>query len=176
MLVRNGVRVLNAAVAHGACALVECPAWRGEGSPVAIIGREKHVCMLSFEPLEAFASATGAHPVLFDQCRTGLEAQKATLLLCTPNVLSLARKFFGDLRCDHSHHRTHLHNTSGLEQYTEDMCWRLAQVLAMGQNGIALSNASPTDEMEQEERLPQQSAGDSLGAEGVRSAGGATGR
>ena len=53
-LVGNGVLVLRAAAAHGAACVVESPAWRGKGSPAALVGRETHASMLSYPPLSTW--------------------------------------------------------------------------------------------------------------------------
>ena len=48
-LVDNGLKVM--AAARRQCpprrCLLECPVWRGEGSPTPLLGREKHVSMIS---------------------------------------------------------------------------------------------------------------------------------
>ena len=77
----------------------------------------------------------GAKAFNFEQCRTGLAAQKSTQLLCTPDLLAAAQAEFGHLRCRDSvcvetgeRHVSFLGDTSGLERYTSDMCWKLARV------------------------------------------------
>ena len=91
-LVDNGLKVMAKACGHGARCVLECPAWRGEGSSTALLGREAHVSMLSYPPLLKWAVDNGARMVNFEQCMTGLPAQKTTQLLATPNALEATQR------------------------------------------------------------------------------------
>ena len=51
-LMDNGVRVLRKC--EGAC-VVESPVWRGEGSPNALVGRERHTSMFSYRAVTVAA-------------------------------------------------------------------------------------------------------------------------
>ena len=137
-LVENGLKVMTAARQQRPprrC-LLECPAWRGEGSPTPLLGREKHVSMISYPPLLRWATEQGARVVVFEQCQTGLEAQKSTQLLATPEILASVQREFAHLRCRDSvcsrtgrPHKSHLGSTRELQQYTPEMNRRLAQAL-----------------------------------------------
>ena len=141
-LMDNGVRVLRKC--KGAC-VVESPVWRGEGSPNALVGRERHTSMFSYPPLLRWAAEGGCKAAIFDQCMTGLEAMKSTQLLGTPNVQTQLADEFGNLKCNHTSHGSFLGKTSGLQQYTSDMCGRLASVFA-NQGGGARKAEAAQDE------------------------------
>ena len=55
--------------------------------------------MLSYPPLLKWAVDNGARVVNFEQCQTGLAAQKTTQLLATPDALEAMQREFGHLRC-----------------------------------------------------------------------------
>ena len=83
--------------------------------------------MLSYPPLLKWAVDNGARVVIFEQCQTGLAAQKTTQLLATPDALNATQREFARLRCRHATcsftgrpHTSHLGDTSGLEHYTPD--------------------------------------------------------
>ena len=59
----NGTKIMAAACSHGAACILECPAWRGTGSPVALLGREKHVSMLSYPAIGHAFAQDGCFPV-----------------------------------------------------------------------------------------------------------------
>ena len=86
--------------------------------------------MFSYPPLLRWATENKCKATVFDQCMTGLEAMKSTQLLGTPNVQTQLADEFGGLKCNHTSHGSFLGKTSGLQQYTSDMCGRLASVFA----------------------------------------------
>ena len=100
-LVDSGVEILSAACKHGAACILEAPAWRGEGSPDAIIGRERHVSMVSYPPLAAWIEKHKCATTVFDQGMTGQIAHKTTQLVSTPEAAEAVAGQFKHLRCSH---------------------------------------------------------------------------
>ena len=91
-------------VARGGFGLFESPVGRGEGSQWPMEGREDHASMWSYPELITRLDAWRFGDVHFDQCRTGLLAQKTTQLSMSPELHPAFRAAFASLVCDHGGH------------------------------------------------------------------------
>ena len=95
---------MRACHSHGGFFIAEAPVSRGQGSPFAIPGREKHTAPLDHPSLRTLTADAHAFTMYLDQCRTRpdptLCPQKTTALLASPGA-EIVRQLFGPLVCNH---------------------------------------------------------------------------
>ena len=97
------LEVVKAAISHGAFGWFENPPGRGTNSQFPIPGRDAHIPLWGYQPMVEWMLAALAVSVIFDQCRVGMEEQKKTQFVITPNIADRVRKVFSLLQCCHLH-------------------------------------------------------------------------
>ena len=93
--------VAMAAAGKGKWVAFESPVARDADSPFAVEGREDHAAMWHDEAMRQLEKKFKMERIYFDQCVTGCEYEKTTMLLATPDIAAHLRPRFHMRFCHH---------------------------------------------------------------------------
>ena len=150
--------IARAVDAHDGKVIVETPANHGKNSLWPIKGREEHSTLFDTSLFKSFTEDVRGEIVYSDQCMTGAKTRKTTQWYCNLAALPKAIKFLGESMCP-GPQGGHDHSTSlvgkdengkwrsaGSDEYTSNLCGRLAHIVLDDEVVESPTPATPTEE------------------------------